>query len=67
LVKFKARKEEMAKARKDAEEVRDWVDRMFKEKPKVKVNGLIKPNMCLEEAFVETYVGSIPEGLPITV
>ena len=62
-----ARKNEMDIARKERETVRDKADEIKNKKSRSKYNGIIDPDIPWEKILVETYIGTLPSGLPIAV
>lgn len=70
IAKVKAivkRKDEMDIARKERETIRDKADEIKKKKSRSKYNGIIDPDIPWEKILIETYIGTLPSGLPIAV
>lgn len=65
--KIKKRQEEMAIPRKEWEPIRDKADELKKKKSRARYNGITDPDIPREKILVETYIWTLPSGLPIGV
>lgn len=61
------RQKDMDMWRKSNEEQRRKIDEIFKRKTRVKYNGIIDPNFSWEKILIETYIWTLPAGIPIKV
>lgn len=65
--RVKTRHSVMDDARKEREDIRDKADKLKTKKSRAKYNGITDPDIPREKILVETYIWTLPSGLPISV